>query len=132
MEVELGRKYKDISYDLDAGLTDAQHMELRNRFDISDQEYTDLYLDFKKMEPSEHLTKAMAAFTASGGNVEIEPGFDEETERLTVAVNFVIKDRNLDKIEGLSELEDKVLRMNAMLQIDTLLSGSDPTVSPKF
>ena len=132
MEVELGRKYKDITYDIDAGLSQEQHKELKSRFDIADQEYTDLYLDFKKMEPTDHLTKAMAAFTASGGNVEIEPGYDEETKRLSVDVNFSIKDRNLEKIEGLSELEDKVLRMNAMLQVDTLLSGSDPTVTPEF
>ena len=84
------------------------------------------------MEPTEHLKKAMDAFTASGGNVDIEPVFDEESGRLKVAVKFVIKDQELEKIEGLSEIEDIFLKVNAMIQIETVLDGSDPTVAPAF
>jgi hypothetical protein len=49
-----------------------------------------------------------------------------------VSANFVIDDKALDKIEGLSPIEDLLLKMDAMLQIDTVLSGSDSTVSPSF
>ena len=132
MELELGKKYKDNSHEINASLTDAQYTELRAKHGISNTEFADLYLAFQKMKPTEHLEKAMTAFTASGGNVDIEPHYDENTQRLNVPVKFVIKDNVLDKIEGLSPLEDVFLKMNAMIQVDTLLSGSDPDVIPSF
>ena len=132
MEQELGKKYRDNDYEINPSLSDDQYLELKARHGISNAEFADLYLEFQKMKPSKHLKMAMDAFTASGGNVDIEPSYDEGTQRLSVAVKYVIKDKVLDKIEGLSAVEDINLRMSAMLQVDTLLSGADPDVSPEF
>lgn len=132
MELELGKKYMDNDYQINASLSEEQYAELKTRHDISSAEFADLYSEFQKMKPTKHLKMAMSAFTASGGNVDIEPYFDEDSQRLNVAVKFIIKDKSLDKIEGLSALEDISLKMNALLQVDTLLSGSDPDVSPSF
>jgi hypothetical protein len=128
MELELGRKYVDNSHEINPNLTDMQHTVLKHKHKIPDKIYNDLYSEFQKMEPTMHLQKAMDAFTASGGNVEIEPGYDEETYRLRVDVKFAIKDKSLDRIHGLSEMEHLMLKLNAMFQVDTLLSGDDPTV----
>jgi hypothetical protein len=132
MEVELGRKYKNKSHEVNASLSDPQQRDLKEKYNISSNEFAELYLDFTRMEPTGHLKSAMDAFTASGGNVDIEPAYDEESGRLKVAVKFVIKDQVLDKIEGLSELEDIFLKVNAMIQVETVLDGSDPSVSPSF
>ena len=132
MELELGRKYKNNSYEVDASLTDDQYAVLKSKHDLSDMEFADLYSEFQKMKPTKHLKKAMDAFTASGGSIEVEPHYEESTQRLSVPIRFVIKDRSLDKIEGLSVIEDIVLKMDAMFQVNTVLSGSDPTVSPSF
>ena len=132
MEVELGRKYKDNKHEVNASLSDPQQIELKEKYNVSSNEFAELYMDFTKMGPSDHLTSAMDAFTASGGNVDIEPAYDEESGRLKVAVNFVIKDQTLDKIEGLSDLEAIFLKVNAMIQIETVLDGSDPSVAPAF
>lgn len=129
MESELGKKYKNPDYRVNVDLTDEQYFELRSKHDIPVSEFADLYTDFQKMKPSEHLRRVMGAFTASGGSVDVEPVFEDEGPRLKVAVHFVIDDKSLDKIEGLSELEDLLLRMDAMRQIDNVLSGADPTVS---
>lgn len=132
MEVELGKKYKNNRHEVNASLADRQQTELKEKYNVSSNEFAELYMDFTKMEPTDHLKKAMDAFTASGGNVDIEPVYDEESDRLKVAVNFVIKDQVLEKIEGLSEIEDIFLKVNAMIQIETVLDGSDPGVSPAF
>lgn len=84
------------------------------------------------MKPGEHLRRVMGAFTASGGGVEIDPVYDDEAQRLKVTVNFVIEDKTLDRIEGLSEIEYLLLKMDAMRQLNTVLSGSDPSVAPAF
>ena len=132
MEVELGRKYKDNSHEVNASLSDRQQIDLKEKYNVSSNEFAELYMDFTKMGPSDHLKSAMDAFTASGGNVEIEPVYDEESGRLKVAVHFVIKDRTLDKIEGLSELEAIFMKVNAMIQIETVLNDSDQGSAPPF
>jgi hypothetical protein len=132
MELELGKKYRNNDYRVNPGLTDSQYTELKAKHDLSHTEFADLYSEFQKMKPTKHLKKAMDAFTASGGSVEMEPHYDENTQRLSVPITFVIKDRVLNEIEGLSPIESIVLRMNAMFQVDTVLSGSDPDVSPTF
>jgi len=132
MELELGRKYKNNSYEVNAGLTDDQYSTLKAKHELSNEMFAELYSEFQKMKPTQHLKQAMDAFTASGGSVEMEPSYDENTQRLSVPIKFFIKEQTLDKIEGLSPIEDIVLKMNAMLQIDTVLSGADPDVSPSF
>jgi len=132
MEVELGRKYKDSSHEVNASLSDPQQIDLKEKYNVSSNEFAELYMDFTKMGPTDHLQSAMDAFTASGGNVEIEPVYDEESGRLKVGVHFVIKDQTLDKIEGLSELEAIFLKVNAMIQIETVLNGSDSGAAPAF
>jgi hypothetical protein len=132
MELELGKKYKNNGHEVNPSLSDAQHFTLKTKHNVNDKVFADLYSEFQKMEPTPHLKAAMDAFTASGGNVDIEPSYDESTQRLRIAVRFVIKDRTLDKIEGLLPLEDVMLKLNAMHQVDTLLSGSYPAVSPSF
>ena len=132
MELELGKKYKDIDYEANASLSDRQQIDLKEKYNVSSNEFAELYMDFTKMGPSEHLKSAMDAFTASGGNVEIEPVYDEESGRLKVAVHFVIKDQTLDKIEGLSELEAIFMKVNAMIQIETVLKDSDQGTAPPF
>jgi hypothetical protein len=132
MEIELGKKYINNAHEINASLSDEQYSELKNKHRISDQEFADLYSEFQKMKPTKHLKMAMDAFTASGGSVDIEPKYSEATQRLSVSITFAIKDKSLDRIEGLSAMEDIILRMNAMLQVDTLLSGSDPDVRPAF
>lgn len=132
MELELGRKYKNNSYDINADLTDDQFSALRENHGLSSEEFADLYTEFQKMKPTQHLKQAMDAFTASGGSIEMEPNYDEESGRLSVPIKFFIKGQVLDRIEGLSSIEDIVLKMDAMLQIDTVLSGQDPDVSPAF
>jgi hypothetical protein len=132
MELELAKKYKNNSYELHAGISDANYDMLMKKHNIPSQEFADLYQEFQKMKPTTHLRRVMSAFTASGGSVDVEPILDEETQRLKVAVNFVIADKTLDKIEGLSTIEGLLLKMDAMLQIDTVLSGSDPSISRSF
>lgn len=132
LELELGRKYRNSDYEINVGLSDSQYMELREKNVLSNAEFQDVYNEFVELKPTEHLQKAMAAFTASGGSVEIEPQYDGETERLRVPIQFIIKDRTLDKIEGLSAVEDIVLRINAMIQIETVLSNSDSDTPPSF
>jgi len=132
MEVELGRKYKDNSHEVNASLSDPQQIDLKEKYNVSSNEFAELYMDFTKMGPSEHLKSAMDAFTASGGNVEIEPVYDEASGRLKVAVHFVIKDQTLDKIEGLSALEAIFMKVNAMIQIETVLKDSDQGAAPAF
>lgn len=132
MESELGKKYKNNNYEINAGLTDEQYLALKKKHDIPSGEFADLYVEFQRMKPTEHLRRVMGAFTASGGSVDVEPVYDEETQRMKVSVNFVIDDKVLDKIEGLSPIEDLLLRMDAMLQVDTVLSGADSTVAPTF
>jgi len=130
MAWELGLKYKDNTYIIRPRLTDPQHAELKAKHKISGSEYAKLYEEFQKMEPTEHMMQAMQAFTASGGNVDIEPHYDEKTNRLEVAVQFSIKEHTLDRIEGLSPLEDVILRVNAMLQVDTMLAERNPDTAP--
>lgn len=132
MELELGKKYKSNDYEIHVDLTDDQYVGLMKKNDIPTAEFAELYTAFQKMKPAEHLRRVMSAFTASGGSVDVEPVYDENTQRLKVAVNFVIDDKTLDKIEGLSEIEGLLLKMDAMRQINTVLSGSDPNVAPSF
>lgn len=132
MEVELGRKYKNNEHHVNAGLSDDQSTELRYKYDLTISEFSEIYSGFIKMKPGEHLQQVLNAFVASGGNVDIEPAYDEETQRLNVTVQYVIKDNTLDNIEGLSTLENLVMKMNAMLQIENVLSGSNPDGAPEF
>jgi len=132
MELELGKKYKNNSHQMDARLSDAQYSELKSKHNISSNEFADFYSEFLKIKPTKHLKQVMDAFTASGGNVDIEPTYDENTQRLKISVNYSLKDNSLEKIEGLSTIEDFLVKMNAMLQVETVLSGSDPDVSPSF
>jgi hypothetical protein len=132
MERELGKKYVNNNHQINASLTDSQYGELKNRYQISDFEFADLYAEFQKMKPTKHLKSTLDAFSASGGNVDIEPVFDEEQQRLNVSISFSIKDKTFETIEGLSALEEVILKMNAMIQIDNVLSGSDPDVEATF
>lgn len=132
MASELGKKYKDKSYQLNAGLTDFQHITLRNKHRMRADEYEALYAEFQKLEPSNHLTQVLEAFTASGGSVDIEPEYDDGAEKLHVSVGFSIKDRKLVKIEGLTPMEHIFLQLNAMLQLDNFLSQQDPDKPPPF
>ncbi|NNJ92191.1 MAG: hypothetical protein HKP55_10985, partial [Gammaproteobacteria bacterium] len=66
MEVELGKKYKDKNHQVNASLSDRQQIDLKEKYNVSSNEFAELYMDFTKMEPSEHLKHAMDAFTASG------------------------------------------------------------------
>jgi hypothetical protein len=132
MEKELGKKYVDNSHEVNASLSDAQYAELKAKYEIDDFEFADLYAEFQKMKPTKHLKSALDAFAASGGNVDIEPIFDEKQQRLNVSVSFAIKDKTFETIEGLSRLEEIILKMNAMIQIDNVLSGADPEVEPTF
>ncbi|MCW8827655.1 MAG: hypothetical protein OQK94_01225 [Gammaproteobacteria bacterium] len=132
MELALARKYKNNDYQVNAAISNAQYDTLKAKHNIPNREFADLYQEFQKMKPTTHLRRVMSAFTASGGSVEVEPYYDEDAERLKVSVNFVIDDKALDKIEGLSPIEDLLLKMDAMLQIDTVLSGADPEISPSF
>jgi hypothetical protein len=132
MELELGKKYKNNNHQINAGLSDAQDTELRAKHNISNNEFADLYTDFLTMKPTDHLQSVMGAFTKSGGSVDVEPIYDENNQRLSVSVNFVIEGNTLEKIEGLSPIEDLLLKMDAMRQVETVLSGSDPDISPTF
>ena len=132
MELELGKKYRNHNHQVNAGLTDAQYLELKTKHNIPNNEFSEIYTEFQRMKPSPHLQNVLDAFTASGGNIDIEPVYDEASQRLNVSVNFVIKDKVLDKIEGLSAVEEALLKMNAMLQVETVLTGSDPDTSPSF
>lgn len=132
MELELAKKYKNNDYQVQTDITNTQYSELRAKHNIPTQEFADLYHEFQRMKPSTHLRRVMSAFTASGGSVDVEPAYDEESQRLKVSVNFIIGDNTLDKIEGLSPIEDLLLKMDAMIQIDTVLSGADPDISPSF
>ncbi|MGV6827522.1 MAG: hypothetical protein ACWA5Q_11160 [bacterium] len=132
MELELGKKYKDNSHEINASLSSPQYWELIEKYKVSHQEFTDLYAEFLKMKPTKHLEGVVEAFAASGGSVEIEPAYDEQEERLNVSVNYVIKDKTLNKIEGLTPIEDIQMKMNALIQIETVLSGSDSGDSPSF
>ncbi len=132
MEIELGKKYKNKEHHVNAGLTDDQSRELRQKHRHSINDFSEVYSAFIKMKPGQHLQQVLNAFVASGGNVDIEPAYDEHTQRLNVTVQYVIKDNTLDKIEGLSAMENLVMRMNAMIQIENVLSGSNPDSPPEF
>ena len=125
MEQELGKKYKDREHTINATLNDDQSTDLRYKYDLTINEFSEIYSAFIKMKPGEHLQKVLSAFVASGGNVDVEPVYDEETGRLNINVQYAIKDKVLDNIEGLSEVEGLVMKMNAMIQIETALSESD-------
>lgn len=132
MAQELGKKYKDTSYEVNTGLSDEQYVALQAKHDIDAGEFGELYAEFLKMKPSTHLMQVMAAFTKSGGNVDIEPVYDEENQRLDVSVGFSIDGKSMERIEGLSEIEGLLLKMDAMIQIDTVLSKSEPGAEPAF
>jgi hypothetical protein len=132
LESELGKKYNDKDYQLNPALTDYQHITLRNKHRIHADEYEAVYLEFQKLKPTTHLTQVLEAFTVSGGSVDIEPVYDDGAEKLHVAVEFAINDRKLDKIEGLTPMEQIFLQLNAMLQLDDFLSRRDPGAPPPF
>ncbi|MET0049218.1 MAG: hypothetical protein ABW066_15680 [Sedimenticola sp.] len=132
MALELGKKYKNNEHQVSATLSNEQYLALKAKHDISNTEFADIYTEFQKMKPTQHLKQVMDAFTASGGHAEVEPVYDEEAQRLDVAVNFVIKDKTLDKMEGLTPIEEIIVKMDAMIQVDTVLSGADPDISPTF
>ncbi len=128
MESELGKKYQDHRYEINPNLSNGQSVELKSKYNISSDEFANLYAEFQNMTPTEHLEKAMGAFTASGGNVDIAPYYDEDSQKLNVTINFVIKGNTLDKIAGLSPIEDIILKMDAMLQVESIMSESDPNL----
>lgn len=132
MELELAKKYKNNDYEILAGLTDDQYTEIRTKHNIPSGEFAEIYTDFQRMQPTEHLRRVMSAFTASGGGVEVEPVYDEENGRLSVSMIFIIDDKEMESIEGLTELEALLLQRDAMLQIDNVLSGADSSVAPEF
>lgn len=132
MEVELGKKYKNKDYEIHVDVTDDQYVGLMKKHEIATDEFAELYAEFQKMKPGKHLMGVMGAFTASGGGVEVEPVYDEESGRLNVSVSFIMNDKAMDRIEGLSEIEHLLLKMDAIRQINTVLSGSDPTMAPEF
>jgi hypothetical protein len=132
MEFQLAKKYQNNEHQVNSALTNEQYTEIKNRHNIPNNEFADLYSDFQKMKPTSHLLNVMGAFTKSGGSVDIEPEFDEENQRLHVKVSFIIEDKTLDTIEGLSPIEDLLLKMDAMHQIETVLSGSDSDIAPTF
>jgi|GEM_PF-2175351 len=132
MELELGKKYINRDHQIDARLSDPQYTDLKSKHNLSGNEFAEVYFEFLKLQPTKHLKQVMDAFTASGGNVDIEPVYDEHTQRLSVSVSFIVKDSRLEKIEGLSSVEDFFVKLNAMIQVETVLSGSDPDVSPTF
>ena len=129
MEQELAKKYQNKEYQINTGISDAHYAELKAKYDLPSQEFADLYQEFQKMRPSSHLGMVMSAFTKSGGSVDVEPSYDEAGQRLKVSLSFIIGDKTLDRIEGLSPIEDMLLKRDAMLQIDNVLSGVDPDVS---
>lgn len=132
MEKELGKKYNDPGHEMNAGLTDAQFTEFKTRNNISHTEFSQLYDEFLDMKPTEHLNMVMGAFTNSGGNIDIDPEYDEDSQRLKVAVNYVINDRVLEQIEGLSPIENVFVKMNAMIQVESVLADSKPDDAPAF
>jgi len=132
MALELGKKYKNNKHELNIVLTDNEYTELKSKYDISNDDYTELYSEFLKMEPTQHLKQVIDAFTASGGNIDMEPLYDEQTGKLNVTVSFAIKETTLDKIEGLSPIEEYFIKMNAMIQVESILANSDPDVTPAF
>lgn len=132
MESELGKKYKNNEYEIHVDITDDQYVGLMKKHEIPTAEFAELYAEFQKMKPGKHLMGVMGAFTASGGGVEVEPAYDEESGRLSVSVYFVMNDKTMDRIEGLSEIEYLLLKMDAIRQINTVLSGSDSTMAPEF
>ncbi len=133
MQRELGKKYKDPHYQIDPSLSEEQHNELQAGHAISDNEFSELYTGFLRMGPSQHLEDVMRAFSASGGNVDVSPVYDEESQRLNVSLNFVIENRKLKNIDGLAPLEDLFLRMNAMVQVEGVLAdAADTGAVPSF
>lgn len=132
MSSELGKKYNDKTHQPNAALSEFQHIELKKKHKVSERKYNDLYSEFQKIEPSRHLKKVMDAFTASGGTVDVEPVYDADARKLNVTINFLIKNEKLESLEGLSPMEEMVLKLNAMLQVENILSGSDPNTSPSF
>lgn len=130
MALELGKKYKNKNYELNPTLSPTQANELKQKHNVSSRAFAELYEAFQNMQPTVHLQKALGAFTASGGNIDIVPSFDETTQKLHIAINYMIKDRMFEKIEGLSELENVFLRMNAMLQIEAVLANAESDAPP--
>ncbi|MBF0265994.1 MAG: hypothetical protein HQL46_12045 [Gammaproteobacteria bacterium] len=129
MEHELAKKYQDRDYNIYPSLTDSQFDELKSKHNkVSEKLFMLIYAEFLDLKPTSHLNKLLDAFHASGGNVDIEPNFDEKNQKLEVSVNFVIKETTLRKIEGLSPIEDILVKMNAMIQIDTLLSDPNAEI----
>lgn len=129
MELELAKKYNNNAHQVSTGIPDASYDALKGKYAIPSQEFADLYQEFLKMKPSKHLAMVMSAFTASGGSVDVEPAYDEAQQRLKVSLSFIIGDKTLDKIEGLSPIEDLLLKRDAMLQIDNVLSGADSDIA---
>lgn len=132
MQAELGKKYKKHDYEINPDLNAEQYNGLGKKYGLSLNDFAEIYTAFKRMKPSDHLEKAVSAFTASGGEIDIEPAYNESTESLDVKIAFTIKDRTLEKIEGLSAIESIILRMDAMHQIAGVLADADPESRPDF
>lgn len=132
MELELGKKYINTMYDCNATLSNQQYSDLRAKHDVEHNEFADLYAEFQKMKPTQHLSMTMDAFHASGGAVDIEPAYNSSSGRVNVAVKFSMKEHQLESLEGLSKLEQNFLTMNAMLQVEKVLADADPNGAPVF
>ena len=132
MELELGKKYKNKQHEIHAGLSNPQYSKLQKEHKVSHNDMAEIYAEFLKMKPSKHLKQVMDAFHASGGNIDIEPEYNESAQRLRVNVKFIVKGVELNKIEGLSELEHYFVKMNAMIQVANVLSGTDADINPEF
>ncbi|MEJ2213473.1 MAG: hypothetical protein P8Y20_05275 [Gammaproteobacteria bacterium] len=130
MEVQLGKKYKNNQHEINARLSEIQQATLKDKHNISSNEFLELYSKFLNMQPTDHFNQVMEAFIRSGGNVDIEPAFDSDSQRLKVAVQFAIKETTLEKIEGLTPIEDLFLTMNAMLQVESVLNDTDENSRP--
>ncbi len=125
MQIELGKKYKNKRHQVNAGLSNQQYKKIRKKYGISYNKFANVYGEFQRIKSTRHLEQVLDAFTASGGNIDIEPSYDENTRRMTVSTYYTIKNKVFEKIEGLTPLEDVMLKMNAMLEMETILSDSD-------
>ena len=132
MEIELGKKYKNKDHEVNAGLTIDQTITMRKKHNIEMESFSELYAAFNKMKPSEHMQQVLAAFGASGGNIDIEPFYDEMRQRLSVKVQYSIKDKKLDKIESLAEIDNLIMRVQAMMQIENVLGEPRPDGKAPF
>ena len=59
MELELGKKYKDSEHPINARLNELQQATLKDKFNISSNEFLELYSKFINMQPTDHFNQVM-------------------------------------------------------------------------